>query len=277
MIDDLVREVFRTRYKITCTEEAVKASLRERESLGGTIFPTGLAVPHARLEGFDDILLVVCVPNGPLFAEDRNIRLMVLVLTGHTTSNLYLNTLAAFAKISKDEEYFARLLAAETPQSFIQIIKEKDFEVKQEVLVTSIMSRDFHTLYPGNTIKEAIDIFYKHRTSYIPILDKDDLLTGELTVFDILEKGIPNYAKKIGNLNFMKSFKPFEEFLDQENEIKVQEVMKKYTVTLGEDSPIIEAIMKFATERRRNIPVLSGRQLVGIVSLGDLVHKVLRA
>jgi PTS system nitrogen regulatory IIA component len=278
MINDLVREVFRTRYKITCGEENVKTAIRDRETLGGTVFPTGLAVPHARLENFDDILLVVCVPASPIPFEETPIRLMVLVLTGHATSAMYLNTLAAFVKFSTDKNYFERLLAASSPQNFIHILKERSIEVKKEVLVRAIMSREFHPLRPDNTLKDAIDTFYKFRTGYIPVLDENNVFVGELSVFDVFDKGIPNYAKKVGNLKFMKSFEAFETFLDQENIIKIREVMKKYTVTLEEDSPIIEAIMKITQEQKRNIPVVrNGKELVGIVSFMDIIHKVIRA
>jgi PTS system nitrogen regulatory IIA component len=278
MINDLVREVFRTRYKITCGEEEVKAAIRDRENLGGTVFPNGLAVPHARLENFDDILLIVCAPSPPVPFEDKQIRLMVLVLTGHATSSIYLNTLAAFARLSMDKDYFERLLAAATPQNFIQILKERNIEVKKEVLVQSIMSQEFYPLHPDNTVKDAIDTFYKYRTEYIPVLDENNVFAGELTVFDVFDKGIPHYAKKVGNLKFMKNFEAFETFLDQENVIKIREVMKKYTVTLEEDSPIIEAIMKIIQEKRRNLPVVrGGAELVGIVTFMDIIHKVIRA
>jgi PTS system nitrogen regulatory IIA component len=278
MINDLVREVFHTRYKITCGEEDVKAAIRDRESLGGTVFPSGLAVPHARLDNFDDILFVVCVPASPIFFEGMPIRLMVLVLTGHATSAMYLNTLAALVKLSTDKDYFERLLASSSPQNFIHILRERNMEVKKEVLVQAIMSREFHPLHPDNTVKDAIDTFYKYRTGYIPILDENNVFVGELSVFDVFDKGIPHYAKKVGNLKFMKSFEAFETFLDLENTIKIREVMKNYTVTLEEDSPIIEAIMKITREQKRNIPVVrNGRELVGIVSFMDIIHKVIRA
>jgi PTS system nitrogen regulatory IIA component len=279
LIGDLVREVFRTRYKITCGEEDVKAAVRDRESLGGTLFPTGLCVPHARLDNFDDILILIGVPASPIPCEDKNIRIMVLVLTGHATSTIYLNTLAAFVKISLDTEFFERLLASATPQVFIQLLKERNIEVKKEFLVESIMSQDFPVLSPDNTVKEAIDVFYKSQTTYIPIIDENDVFVGEVTVFDIFNLGIPHYAEKVGSLKFLKSFDTFEKtLLDQENVTKIREVMKKYTLSLEEDSPIIDAIMKITQGKRRNIPVVrDGKKLVGIVTIRDIIHKVLRA
>jgi CBS domain-containing protein len=141
------------------------------------------------------------------------------------------------------------------------------------------MSQNFPVLHPDNTVKDAIDTFYKYQTTYIPILDENDDFAGEVTVFDIFNLGIPHYVGKVGNLKFLKSFDTFEKtLLDQENVIKIREVMKKYTVSLEEDSPIIDAIVKITQGKRRNIPVVRDeKKLVGIVTITDIIHKVLRA
>jgi PTS system nitrogen regulatory IIA component len=280
IIDGLVRELFRSkRYRINQTAQEVKKALDERESLGGTLFPTGLCVPHARLENFDDILILVCIPAAPVRCDDTGIRIMVLVLTGHATSTIYLNTLSAFVRISRDRDFFERLLSSPTPQAFIQLLKERNIEVKKEFLVESIMSQNFPVLHPDNTLKDAIDTFYKHQTTYIPILDENEDFIGEVTVFDIFNLGIPHYVEKVGNLKFLKSFDTFEKtLLDKENMIKIREVMKKQTLSLEEDSPIIDAIVKITQLRRRNIPVIrGGKKLAGIVTIMDIIHKVLRA
>jgi PTS system nitrogen regulatory IIA component len=280
IIDDLVRRLFRSnRYKINYKAEEVRNAIKERESLGGTLFPTGLCVPHARLENFDDILILICIPLDPVSCEGTGIRIMVLVLTGHETSTIYLNTLSAFVRISRDGDFFARLLASPTPQALIQLLRERNIEVKKEFLVESIMSRDFPVLHPDSTVKDAIDICYKHQTTYIPVLDEDENFAGEVTIFDVFNLGIPAYVEKVGNLKFLKSFDTFEKtLLDKENAIKIREVMKKHTLSLEEDSPIIDALVKITQGKRRNIPVVrDGKKLVGVVTIMDIIHKVLRA
>jgi PTS system nitrogen regulatory IIA component len=280
IIDSLVRELFRSkRYKINYTAEEVKNAVYERESLGGTLFPTGLCVPHARLENFDDILILVCIPADPVFCENTGIRILVLVLTGHETSTIYLNTLSAFVRISLDKDFFERLLSSPSPPVFIQLLKERNIEVKKEFLVESIMSRNFPVLHPDNTVKDAIDSFYKHQTTYIPVLDENENFAGEVTIYDVFNLGIPHYVEKVGNLKFLKSFDTFEKtLLDKENVIKIREVMKKHTISLEEDSPIIDALVKITQGRRRNIPVIQdGKKLTGIVTIMDIIHKVLRA
>ncbi len=71
----------------------------EREAMVSTTFPFGLAVPHARIEQFEDLVIAVLVSEKPV----DEIRVMFLILTDLTRSNLYLNVLAAIAKIGRGE------------------------------------------------------------------------------------------------------------------------------------------------------------------------------
>ncbi len=241
------------------------------------MFPTGIATPHARLEGFDDLLIAVCVPAKPVRDGEVLIREVVLLLTAKTASTLYLNSLAAFLKISQDEDLFRRLVGAGTPQDFMSLMKDAAVEVRKELTVQAVMSQNFPVLSPEGTVKNAADLFYKNKTSYLPVLDAEGRLLGELTVLDLFRIGIPHYAERIGTLKFLKSFEPFDGLLQREDKITVKEVMKPSPVKLEEESPVVEAILKFTQTNRRHIPVMRGNFLVGVVSYMDILHKVLRA
>lgn len=276
IIDFLLKEIHRT-HKIAISPEKVREAVFDRERLGGTVFPGGIATPHARLEGFDDLIIAVCVPEVPAAHETAGIRMLVLMLTSKTGSTLYLNTLAAFIKLSQEPELFGNLCASAAPQEFINILKDSNVEVRKELQVRSIMSQTFPVLHPENTVKEAADLFYKEKTSYLPILDTEENFVGELTVLDLFRIGMPDYAAKIGSLKFLKSFEPFDLLLRQEDVILIRDVMKKSAVQLEEDSPVVEAILKFTQTNRRHIPVVRGGRLVGLVSYMNILHKVLRA
>jgi len=276
IMEDLLLEVFRRR-RPPLSLEGVRQALAERESLGGTVFPTGIATPHARLEGFDDLLIAVGVPERPVRDGDIAIRAMVLLLTSRTASTLYLNALAAWIRISQDEALFSRILGAPTAPEFVARLRDSGVAVKKELTIDAVMSRVFPTLRPDSTVKNAADLFYKNKTSYLPVLDEEGRLLGELTVLDLFRIGIPDYAEKVGSMRFLKSFGPFDDLLSREDRIPVGSVMKPPPATLEEDSPVIEAMLTFARTNRRYIPVLREGRLTGIVSYMDILHKVLRA
>ncbi|MDR2588176.1 MAG: PTS sugar transporter subunit IIA [Spirochaetales bacterium] len=277
LIEELLAEVYQ-HYKPPLPKEKVRAAIFDRENLGGTVFEEGIAVPHARLEDFNDLLIVTGIPASPIQSGGFTLRMMVLMLLGPASSALYLNALSAFMKMCQDRALFDKLCASSTPAGFVQLLRENNVEVTSELKISAVMRRGFPFLRPENTVKEAADMFYKNNVSYLPILDEKGLFAGELTVLDLFAVGIPDYAVKLGNLNFLTSFEPFEELLKKENVIKIRDVMKNHTVKLKEDSPVIEAIMKFVQSNRRFIPVIrDNMELAGVVSYMDILHKVLRA
>ena len=95
----------------------------------GTLLPSGLSVPHARLKGYDGFLIAIATPAVQIFHEGIQVRMMALMLTSQSGAPYYIPTLAQLTKISKDEVFFSRLCEANKKEEFINIIREQDTEL----------------------------------------------------------------------------------------------------------------------------------------------------
>jgi nitrogen PTS system EIIA component len=267
-------DAFLSGYSFIHSREEILTAIHEREELGGTRLESGLALPHARFEGFNDVLIGICRPEQPIETPEGPVRLVVVLLTEKTASNLYLQTIAAFARLSQDEELFKRICAAGSRKELISLLSGT--EVKKELTVGDIMSRTVISIEPDTTVREAADLLYKHNSSYLPVVDGAGNFAGEITVHELLRIGIPDYAVKIGSLKFLSNFEPFEELLRNEDRILIREVMKEPLDTLEETSSIIEAALLLTKHNRRHMPVLRERKLVGVLSFMDILNKVIR-
>ncbi len=274
-IDLLIQKLYR-HYAFELDRAEMEKKVAERENLGGTSFPTGIAVPHARLENFKDLIVGIIIPETPIKTEAKPIRMLVLILTDKSSSTLYLNTLAAFVKISKDEGNFLRLVDAGTPQDFIDTLKGFDINIKKELTVADIMTKDLVTVKPETNLKELADIFYIRKFSYAPVLDAAERFIGEVNIRDMLRLGIPNYATMVGSLNFLSTFEPLEELLKNEDKLLVSQIMKKPSIQFSPDTSIIEAVLEISQNKRRHIPVVENGKIIGIISVMDILNKVIR-
>jgi len=271
VIDDLY-----THYRFSVDISKIREAIWARESLGGTTFATGIAIPHARLENFNDILIGIFLPVKPIRTVTYPIRIITLILTSQTESTLYLNTLAAFIKLSQKTEEFGQLCNSRTPHEFIARMIDADLEIKKELAVADIMSTELVLLYENLTLREVADIFYKNNVSYAPVINENHELCGEMNVLDLIQLGIPNYAMMFSNLSFLKRFEPFEELLKKEDTIRVRDVMRKATLCLEPATSIIEATFELTRNKRRHLPVIENNRLVGVLSFMDILTKVLR-
>lgn len=274
-IETLIQKMDK-RYSFEAKKDAMEKAVWQREALGGTSFASGIAVAHARLDSLNDLLIGVCVPEKPIRDGDLSLKMVVLILTDQVASTMYLNTLAAFIELSKNDARFSELLASGSGAEFIEAVARFDIRVKKELTVADIMTREIVSVTPETTIRELCDLCYVRGLSYIPVLDASGDFIAEVGVTDAIKLGIPDYATMIGSLNFLKTMEPFEALLKNEKTLTVSQIMKRPSFKVAEDSSILEVALEMTQNKRRHIAVVSGKKIVGVVSTMDILNKVLR-
>jgi PTS system nitrogen regulatory IIA component len=248
--------------------------VRERERLGGTILPTGIAVPHGRIEGFHDLLIGVWIPEKPFSEEGKTVRALFFSLTSKAGTALYLPVAAALAKFSQDEASLTGLQNARSRTEVKGILD--NISLKKEVTVEDIMTADPVTCTAETTLAELADLFYQKSLSYIPVVDSENLQIGEVTIKDLLSQGIPDYVRRLENTRFLKTLEPFETLLLEENNIPVKDIMRRLSRSVPPDASIIEAAAIITGKGVRHLPVLEEGRIVGLVSEIDILKKVIR-
>jgi len=256
---------------------AVRAAIDAREALGGTAFPTGIAVPHGRLADFDDLLIGICVPLRPVTIDGIPVRMIVLMLTSKAGTPVYLNTLAAWLKMSQDAVLFGRLVGARNPHEFIDIVARAGVTVRERVTAADVMQTEVPRIGPEATLRELADLFFTHGVSYAAVTGGDDRLVGEVRLADLLRAGLPPYTEGMENLRFLESFAPLEALTEKEDTIRVREVMNREPVTLDPETPVVEAVLKLTRTCHDCLPVVDGGRLLGIVCAAEILRRIVRA
>ncbi len=275
--EDVIREaigqLYQSRSLSISKKDAIDA-IMERDTLGGTVFLTGMAIPHARLKDFEDLVIMMVLPKNPIRVEDVDVSCFVIMLTSLSVSNTYLQVLASFSRMSTDREFYKQLIAGASVDDIHSLLST--IYIKKDLTVEDIMITDFNSIKPENTIKELIDIFYKERTSYLPVVDNSNNFLGEVRINDLIAIGIPQYAVSIGSLSFLSNFEPFEKLLREEENILTRDVMKKPVEILKPGASVIEAALKMTKGGLRHLPVIQEGRIVGILNIMDILTKVLR-
>lgn len=266
--------------------DSVSEKLRERQKLGGTCFPTGVSIPHARLPDFEDFIIAAVVPKKPIDAAEKcadascsdapPIRVVYVVLLSQTSSSIYLNTLAKLLEASKDERMMSALLGAANAQEFVAVIDAAGYEVKKNLTVADLMTREVVSARPDWTLKQLIDIIYRRKLHYVPVVDEKGGLVGEIGVLDLIKAGIPDYAFRIGSLKFLAELEPMTELLRNEDKVLVESIMQK-PVPIPPTTSVVEVAFEMARGKKRHYAVVEGGCLIGVVSYMDILFKVLRA
>ena len=273
---DLLATAIGNEFSFEVDTAQVRSAVLEREAIASTIVGNGVAIPHARIPGFEDLVVGILVLKTPLMHKEQPVQVFSMVLTSESASQLYLNTVGSIAQIAEDAALLPKLLTTESGEQFLELIDGAGLTISTELSVKGIMSTQVTTITSDKTVKDVINLMSRKGLSYVPVVSSSGEFLGELNLNDVVKLGIPNYAAMLGSLSFLKTFEPFDELLKNEDKIFVRDVMKQPMLEIEPDASIIELAFKLSRSHKRHATVVSGGKVVGVVSLFDIVTKVLR-
>jgi CBS domain-containing protein len=112
--------------------------------------------------------------------------------------------------------------------------------------VKDVMTTDVISVLEESTVEDAARLLARHRISGLPVLNRTGKLTGLVTEYDLISKQGHSVA----------------------------DIMSRGVISVTEDTDVEEVAHLLTNRRIRRVPVVSGDQLVGIVSRSDLVKQI---
>jgi acetoin utilization protein AcuB len=123
------------------------------------------------------------------------------------------------------------------------------------MLVGERMSKPVITVRPETPMPEALDLMRKERIRRLPVVNKRGELIGIVTETNLL-KASPSEATSLSiyEVTYLLS------------KLTVERIMTKPVVTVTEDTPLEEAARIMADHHFSGLPVMRGKELVGIIT-----------
>lgn len=129
--DDALHEMLDNLVARGCVEEdQVEPLLREivqRETLGTTAIGRGVAVPHARMEGFQDTLVAVGMSDeGVEFhaLDGEPVHAIFLVLGSESESEEYIDVMKSISELVQTDDFRRFLFRAEDDTEVVDLMEE---------------------------------------------------------------------------------------------------------------------------------------------------------
>ena len=116
--------------------------------------------------------------------------------------------------------------------------------------VRDLMTSHICCVSPDMTLENASKLMCGADIGVVPVCDNGGII-GIITDRDIITRGIS------------KGFSPQE---------KIEKIMTKNVVSVTPDADIKEAVKLMSDKQIRRLPVVSGREIVGMLSVGDIAR-----
>ena len=126
------------------------------------------------------------------------------------------------------------------------------------MLVGQRMSRPVITISPDLPITEALTLLKRNNIRRAPVVKRGKMV-GIITIADIMNAS-PSQATSLSiwEVNYLVS------------KITVESVMTKDVITVQEDTPIEDAAKLMADTKIGGLPVMRGKEIVGMITETDL-------
>jgi len=182
------------------TVEQLLNGITEREDVLGIPYE-GMALPHLRNPELNDLFVIIGVLKEPIKLKSIDLaptRLVVLSLISKETSDIYLKSLAAFARFFSNPDNLKKCEDINSPSDFFTLLE--GVKVKEHVTADDIMCKDFHSVKADDYLSKALDIMEKYGQSILPVVDAENNLVGKVDATEVLKGFVPEYLLMMDNL-----------------------------------------------------------------------------
>jgi len=134
------------------------------------------------------------------------------------------------------------------------------------MIISRVMTKNPVYVHPDASVTEARSLMDREKISHLPVLDKNNTLTGIVTRKDLI-KASPSQATTLDmyEISYLLT------------KMKTAEIMEKKVITVDENEVVEEAALLMADKSIGCLPVMRGSLLVGIITDTDLFRVFINA
>ena len=126
----------------------------------------------------------------------------------------------------------------------------------ENLLISQLLTRDVISVSENKTIYNAIKLLAQNNIGALPVLNNSMELCGIISERDIIREMSKNIA-----VNFKKSF--------------INSIMTSKVITIDKNKKSEDIMDIMSKNKIRHIPIVEKKILIGIVSIGDVVKRLL--
>jgi CBS domain-containing protein len=223
-------------------------------------------LPHLRTDAVDSLQVAMGIAPTPLPESPDHVgavaQIVVLVLAPLSAADLYLQTVAALARVLRNDAVVDRLVAARTPAEVLQIPEVREIIIEPRLRVRDVMTQRVWRTSPDAPVQEVLDLIAEHRLRAIPVVGHDRQVLGMVTDRDLLRHFLPGVQR------------PAEASASAWSETRVRDVMSRSVICVSEDQALAEVTSMLVSKDIERLPVVHEGQLTGFLTRGDILRKV---
>lgn len=282
LIENLLDQLVENNKSLKNEKAIMKKAVLKREEEASTYLGHGVAIPHARLEHYDDILVAIGFPEKSVMVKtldnkEEELKIVILVIADVLKGKKILKIMSGISKLAmKNKVILDRIIEEKNPVETIKILEAANIEVDHNITAEDLMTNVPKPVKETNTLEDIAKIIIMEKVSGIPVVDKNNNFLGEITERELIAFGMPKYTTILNDLNFMTVGEPFENYLINEKTTTIEELYRREgVVTVDREASLMEVSYLFMNRGVTRIYVVESGKYLGIILRSDIIRKIL--
>lgn len=264
-------------------KDEITRCVLDREGEISTAMGMGIALPHARVEGFDDFVIALGLLKEPVECQVANlpqrdeVKLFVLIVSEVLRNQRMLKVLSGVTRLAtKKPEVLEKIKVVTDPHEILEIIEDAQIEIDGRIVADDVLSSDLVPVSPTDTLDEVARRLIAEERTGLPVVEGSGKFLGEITERELMEFGMPKYTSVMQDLSFLTVGEPFEEYLVNEKIATIEELYRREDViTVDRKAPIMEICFLMVNKGRTRVYVVEDGRYFGMIQRSDIIRKVL--
>jgi CBS domain-containing protein len=222
-------------------------------------------LPHFRTEVVEKLLIALGVAPAPLDTTGTSVqgeaRIVVLILAPPTAATLYLQTVAALARLFSNEDVVRVVRNARSADDIVKLPVLQTLRIEPQLTVRHVMTRDVTTIAPTATVRAVVDLMMARKARAVVVTGEKREVLGILTEWDVMRALLPHIPRA-------------GEEIEEEDDLTVREVMTRSVLCVPEEMGLPEAVNLMINRNAEQCPVVRDAELVGMLARSEIIRKL---
>lgn len=227
---------------------------------------------HYRTDAVTDLCVALGKSEQPICRElgeneTQCARVVLLVVAPPKKAARYLQLVGAFARLLSKQAVVEEILGQDDAESLAALTAFRDYELPAQLTVGDIMTERPRTVTPDSDLKDAARDMVRLGVGGLPVVDDSGLVIGMIgerellrTLSGYLQGGRAEGARTPGAPATRQT---------------VREAMTRQVLCVSPDQAIADVSSMMTNKDVDRVPVVRDGRIVGMLTRGDIVRKLL--
>ena len=227
---------------------------------------------HYRTDAVGQLLVSIGVARAPLCRTTRDdgeqcARIVLLLAAPPRLAARYLQVVGGFARLLRQREVLDAILATPDSAALVALEAFDRYQLPEQLTVRDVMTDHPRTVPADTPLKEAARLLVRTGLGALPVVDEERHVLGMVSEREVIRYLLS--TRVFSGVDVRGAIAPGTAARS------VRDVMSRQVMCVAPEQPIAEVASLMSNKDVDRVPVVREGRLVGFLTRGDIVRKLI--